>query len=227
MTIAEGLARSRAAISEACRAAGREESSVALLAVSKTHPAAAVREAHAAGQRLFGENRVQDLLAKARDLADLADIEWHLIGSLQTNKVRMLLGVPGLALVQSLDRARLADALQAGLEREGRSLPVLLQIRVTGEPTKHGCPVDEAFPLLRHVLDRCPRLEPRGVMAMGPLGGDPLPAFRLAAEVRSDLARRARLPLPILSLGMSSDFPAAIACGSTMVRIGTAIFGAR
>ena len=146
--IGEGLAEARRQIDAAAVAAGRKPAEVVLLAVSKTHPAQAVRAAHAAGQRDFGENRVQELVAKAAALADLADLRWHMIGSLQTNKVRDLLGVPGLALLHSLDRVRLADELQRELAREGRALDVLLQIHATDEASKHGCPIDAAAPLL-------------------------------------------------------------------------------
>lgn len=216
-----------AAIAEACHRAGRPADAVSLLAVSKTHPAAAVREAWAAGQRAFGENRVQELVAKAALLGDLEGLQWHLIGSLQTNKVRDLLGVPGLVLVHSLDRPRLADELQRQLGSRGARLDVLLQIHATDEPTKHGCEPAAAAALLAHVVNRCPALHVRGLMAMGPLAGDPLPVFRRVVQLRDELRVQSGLPLPVLSLGMSGDLAAAIAAGSTLVRVGTAVFGAR
>ncbi len=226
-TIAASLAAVRARIAAACKRAGRSADAVDLLAVSKTHPPDAVRAAHAAGQRAFGENRVQELVAKATALRDLPGVQWHLIGSLQTNKVRELLAVPALALVHSLDRARLADELQRQLARAGRSLDVLLQLHVTDEPTKHGCPPAGAAALLAHVRASCPALRVTGVMAMGPLAGDPLPAFRAVERALAELRRASGLPLPIVSLGMSGDLEAAVAAGSTLVRIGTAVFGAR
>lgn len=225
--IAQRLAAVHLEIAAACRAAGREPDTVRLLAVSKQHPAGAVRAAHRAGQRAFGENRVQELTAKARELADLRDVEWHMIGTLQTNKVRDLLRVPGLALLHSLDRARLADELQRELARTGARLAVLIELHVTGEPSKHGSAPADAPALLDHVQAHCASLDVRGVMAMGPLEGDAAPAFALAARVRDELRRRSGLPLPELSLGMSGDLPAAIAAGSTLVRVGTAVFGAR
>ena len=225
-TVAANLARVRERISAACARAGRA-GAVELLAVSKTHPAAAVREAHAAGQCLFGENRVQELAAKSAEVAALSGLQWHLIGSLQTNKVGDLLRVPGLALVHSLDRVRLADELQRHLARLGRRLDVLLQVHATDEPTKHGCPFDEAPALLGHVQASCPNVVVRGLMAMGPLEGDPAPAFVRTASLCSDLRARSGLDLPILSLGMTSDLEAAIAAGSTLVRIGSAVFGQR
>ncbi|MFO1030420.1 MAG: YggS family pyridoxal phosphate-dependent enzyme [Planctomycetota bacterium] len=226
-TIADRLADVRTQIAAAAARCGRPSPSVALLAVSKTHPASAVRAAHAAGQRAFGENRVQELAAKAHELADLPDVRWHLIGSLQTNKVRDLLAVPNLELVHSLDRMSLADELQRQLARTGRRLGVLLQANVTGEASKHGVAPAEAMTLLDKVLHDTPLLAVQGVMAMGPLDGDPAPAFAAAAALRDRLRATSGLPLPVLSLGMSGDLDAAIAAGSTLVRIGTAVFGAR
>lgn len=221
------LAAVHAAIAAACAAAHRPPTSVQLLAVSKTHAAAAVRAVHAEGQRDFGENRVQELLRKAAELADLPDLRWHLIGSLQTNKLKDLLTLPNLTLLHSLDRARLADELQLHLARTSRRLAVLLQIHATAEPTKHGCTPTDAPALLAHVLTRCPNLDPQGLMAMGPLDGDPTPTFTAVAALRASLSQAFALPLPTLSLGMSGDLPQAIAAGSTMVRVGTAIFGSR
>jgi len=225
--IADRLAAVRRRIAAACIAAGRRSDEVTLLAVSKTHPTNAVRDAFAAGQRCFGENRVQELQGKARDLADLPGIEWHMIGSLQTNKVRDLLAVPGLALLHSLDRVRLADELQRELARSLRRLDVLLQVHATDEATKHGCPVAEVPRLLDHVRTKCPALVVRGLMAMGPVAGDAAPVFARIAALREALRGAAGLPLEILSLGMSGDLEPAIASGSTMVRVGTDVFGSR
>ena len=225
--VADRLAAVRGRIVQSCVAAARAADSVTLLAVSKSHPADAVRQAHAAGQRMFGENRVQELAAKARELADLPGIAWHLIGSLQTKKVRDLLAVPGLALVHSVDRERLADELQRELARVSRRLDVLLQVHATGEPTKHGCPIDELPRLLDHLQAKCPALTPLGLMAMGPLVGAAAPVFERVAAARHSLQKSSGLALPILSLGMSGDLEVAIASGSTLVRIGTDVFGSR
>lgn len=228
--MADRLAAVHARIAAAATAVGRTAAAVQLLAVSKFHPVAAVRAAHACGQRAFGENRVQELVAKAAEVADpggLGDLQWHMIGSLQTNKVRDLLAVPGLALLHSLDRPRLADALQHELAPAGRQLSVLLQLHVTGEATKHGCPPAQAVALGLHVRDRCPALRLEGIMAMGPLDGDPRAAFAAAMAVRGELARATGLPLPAVSLGMSRDLELAIAAGSTIVRVGTDVFGNR
>ncbi|MFY9341404.1 MAG: YggS family pyridoxal phosphate-dependent enzyme [Planctomycetota bacterium] len=221
------MAAVRERLAVACRAAGRAAGDVALLAVSKTFPAMAVRAAVAAGQRSFGENRVQELAAKAAELRDLRDLRWHLIGSLQTNKVRDLLAVPGLELLHSLDRVRLADELQRELARRAGALDVLLQVHATNEASKHGCAPADAPALLRHVVTNCPALRVRGVMAMGPAAGDPVPVFRAVATLCQQLRVASGLPLPVLSLGMSGDLEAAIACGSTLVRVGSALFGTR
>jgi pyridoxal phosphate enzyme (YggS family) len=149
------------------------------------------------------------------------------IGSLQTNKVRDLLAVPGLALVHSLDRSKLADELQRECARQGRTLDVLLQVHATDEPTKHGCAPADAQALVEHVRLHCPALTVVGLMAMGPLVGDPAPTFAVVAALRDRLRAATGLPLPILSLGMSGDLEPAVAAGSTMVRVGTAVFGAR
>lgn len=226
-TVAASLAAVRARLAAACAQAGRDPQAIELVAVSKTHGPTAVRAARAAGQCAFGENRVQELALKAAELRDVADLRWHLIGSLQTNKVRELLGVPGLELVHSLDRERLADELQRELLRARAELPVLLQVNATGEAAKHGCVLPQAGALLAHIQRRCANIVVRGVMAMGPLTGDPAPVFARVAALRDELRAASGLPLPVLSLGMSQDLEAAIAAGSTMVRIGTAVFGAR
>lgn len=225
--VGERLQAVQRQIAAAAARAGRAATAVQLLAVSKTHPAALVRAAYAVGQRDFGENRVQELVGKAQQLADLPDLRWHMIGSLQTNKVADLLGVAGLALLHSLDRARLADELQRALTVRGGSLDVLLQVHATGEPQKHGCPLPQVGELLAHVRRCCPNLRVRGLMAMGPLVGAPEPVFAAVAALLAELRAQSGEPLPILSLGMSGDLDAAIAAGSTLVRLGTAVFGSR
>lgn len=222
--LADNFAAVRARIVGACSAAGRDPREVELLAVSKRHPADLVAKAMATGQVCFGENRVQELAAKARELEGAS---WHLIGSLQTNKVRDLLRVPGLALVHSCDRAKLANALQRELDARGARLDVLLQVNATGEDQKHGCSVAGAPALLEHVQRSCPALAVKGLMAMGPLRGPARPVFDAVAALRDDLRTESGLDLSTLSLGMSGDLDDAVAAGSTMVRVGTALFGAR
>ena len=227
MSLGERLAAVRSRLAAACVANARDSSAITLVAVSKQHPADRVREALALGQRAFGENRVQELVAKATALAHLQP-SWHMIGSVQTNKVRDLLGVPGLALLHSLDRDGLADALQVRLATHPhRRLACLIEVNASGDATKHGVAPNDAGALLAHVLSDCPSLEVRGLMAMGPLASDPRPVFGGVVRLRDDLVQRIGRPLPVLSLGMSDDLEAAIAAGSTMVRVGTSIFGDR
>ena len=216
----------RERIASACAAVGRDPRDVGLLAVSKRHPATRVREALAVGQRSFGENRVQELVVKASELAD-APVQWHLIGSLQTNKVRDVVRVSSLCLLHSMDRVRLADELQRELARADRELDVLLQVNSSEEQQKHGCALADAPGLLAHVQAECPAVRVLGLMAMGPLRGDARRTFDRTAELRDELRRRSGLRLPTLSLGMSGDLEAAVAAGSTLLRVGTALFGAR
>ncbi len=221
------LAVVRARIDAAVVAAGREHGAVELLAVSKFHPASSARAAFEAGQRAFGENRVQELSLKAFELAELSGIEWHMIGSLQTNKAKDLLDVPGLAMLHSLDRAKLADELQKELNKRGTKLRALIQVHATGEETKHGCLPEDVRALLAHVRSKCPSIAIEGLMAMGPLEGDPAPTFALVHALLCDLRAETGLALPVLSMGMSGDLETAVLHGSTIVRVGTDIFGAR
>jgi pyridoxal phosphate enzyme (YggS family) len=223
--IAERLAGLRRRIAAACARVGRDPTQVALLAVSKTHPAAAVQEAVAAGQLEFGENRVQELAPKAAAFAGRG-LRWHMIGSLQTNKVAALVDVPDLALVHSVDREKLVERLAELCAARARTLDVLVQVDATGEASKHGCPL-AGLPALADAVVRSGVLRLRGTMAMGPLVGDPSPVFSSVAEAHARLVDRLGMPLPILSLGMSGDLEAAIGAGSTLVRVGSAIFGER
>jgi pyridoxal phosphate enzyme (YggS family) len=232
VTLAARLAAVHARIAAACAAAGRDPAAVTLVAVSKGQELTAVGEALALGQVAFGENRTAELLEKARALAAAPGPlrpQWHMIGSVQTNKVSDLLATPGLTLVHGIDRRRLADVLQARLAADapGTTLPCLLEVNASGDASKHGVAVAEAEDLLQHVDRDCPALAVRGLMAMGPRVGDPRPTFAAVAALAERLRQHCGMPLPTLSLGMSGDFEAAIAAGSTMVRVGTAIFGER
>ena len=218
------VARQR--IADALAAAGRPPDSVRLLAVSKTFPAEAIREVHALGQRAFGENYVQEAVAKRAALADLADVEWHLIGPLQSNKA----GAAARCFdwVESVDRVRIADALSSARAGASRPLDILVQVNASGEKTKSGVAPDEAVALARHVA-ALPNLRLRGIM------GIPAPTAesgRLRREFAAlkacyDACEDAGLAMDTLSMGMSADLEIAIAEGSTEVRIGTAIFGER
>jgi len=226
MPLAERLTGVRADIDAACQRAGRDPGSVELLAVSKRQDERAIRAVQAAGQHLFGENRVQELTVKSADLADL-ELEWHMVGSLQTNKVRDLLRVPRLSLLHTVDRPKLADVLQAELESRDRDLAVLLQVNAAREAQKHGVPPEGAVDLAVDLASSCPRLHLRGIMAMGPLEGDPVPVFESVARLRAELQDHLGCGLPVLSLGMTRDLVEAITAGSTLVRVGTGVFGPR
>lgn len=225
--IAANFAKVRERIAAACTDAGRDHDAVELLAVSKYSTADAVRSALAIGQRKFGESRVQELLAKADALKPEPDLEWHLIGPLQTNKVRDLARINNLGLVHSVDRLRLADELQREFASAGRELRVLLQVNESGEEQKHGCRPDAVLELIDHVQARCTSLRVCGLMAMGPLQGDPRPVFDRVTSLCDVLRARSGLALETLSLGMSGDLEAAVGAGSTMLRIGSALFGER
>jgi PLP dependent protein len=217
--IATNLAGVRGRIAAAARAASRSADSVALVAVSKTHPAAAVREALAAGHRVFGENRVQEAQAKYPALRDaFPDLTLHLIGPLQTNKVRDAVGL--FDVIESLDRPRLAEALAREMERSGRRLPCLIEVNTGEEAQKSGVMPAAADDFIIECRDRL-GLPVVGLMCVPPLDEEPSPHFALLREI----ARRTDLRL--LSMGMSADFETAIRFGATHVRVGTAIFGAR
>lgn len=223
--ILSNLQAVRRAVADTASAAGRSEESVHLLAVSKTFPAAAVREACRAGQTAFGENYLQEALDKMEALRDLP-LEWHFIGLIQSNKTRPI--AENFAWVHGVDRLKAAQRFAA--QRPGHLPPlnVCLQVNVSGEASKSGVAPEEVAPLAQEVA-RLPRLRLRGLMAI-PAPADDEAAqrrpFALLRHLLEDL-RRQGLPLDTLSMGMSHDFPAAIAEGATIVRIGTAIFGAR
>ena len=208
MTVAERLHRVRAGIPPA----------VTLVAVSKAQPAAAVREAYAAGQRDFGENYVQEWREKAEALADLEGIRWHFVGSLQANKVKYLVG--HLALVHTVDREDLAREISKRSAQRGVSTRVLVEVNVAGESSKAGCAL-EAAPGLVEVVRALPGIDLGGLMCIPPAEGDPRPHFRTLRRLRD------RLGLADLSMGMSGDYQAAVEEGATIVRVGTAIFGER
>jgi pyridoxal phosphate enzyme (YggS family) len=217
-TIAENLQAVRARIGRAAQAAGRDAQSITLLAVSKTQAAARILEAHAAGQKAFGENYVQEALEK---MDALPTLEWHLIGPLQSNKTRA--AAERFHWVHTVDREKIARRLS---ERRPAPLPplnVLIQVNVSGESSKSGVPNADIAALARAIA-RLPRLRLRGLMAI-PEPGAPRERY---GEVRHAFdALRSAFDVDTISMGMSDDLELAIAEGATMVRIGTAIFGAR
>ncbi len=206
--IAERLAALRA----------RLPAGVTLVAVSKTQPAAAVREAYAAGQRHFGENYAQEWREKAEALADLPDLVWHFIGGLQTNKVKYLAGK--VAYVHTVDRLELARELGKRFAAAGAVARVFLEINLGGEAQKAGC-APGAAPALLEAVRALPAVESVGLMCIPPPEDDPVPHFRALRALRD------RLGLRELSMGMSGDWAQAVEEGATFVRVGSAIFGAR
>jgi PLP dependent protein len=226
-SIVDNLQQVHRRIEAACTAATRPVQSVTLLAVSKTMPAEAVREAHAAGQRAFGENYVQEGVEKISALADLrSQLEWHLIGPLQSNKTRIV--AEHFDWVQSLDRLKVAERLSQQRPGHLPPLQVCLQVNVSGEASKSGvAPAEVAA--LAHAVAALPRLRLRGLMAIPEPAGDEA-AQRRPHRVLHALWQSLReqgLALDTLSMGMSADLEAAVAEGATLVRIGTAVFGAR
>lgn len=241
MSIAENIARVREQITAAARRAGREPSAITLMGVSKTFSPDCIREAYAAGLRVFGENRVQEFAGKAEALRDLKDAEWHLIGHLQSNKAGKAVELFGA--VDSVDSSRLADRLNScAAARDAASrvstgttgcLSLLIEINVGGEEAKNGVALGSAE--LEQILLGAPQwknLAIRGLMTVPPYSDDPegaRPFFRKLREIRDQIAAR-NLPsvsMDVLSMGMSHDFEVAIEEGSTCVRVGTAIFGER
>jgi hypothetical protein len=217
--IAANLARVRDRIAQAALRAGRDPQHVTLVAVSKTHPAPAVAAALAAGQFVFGENRVQEAAAKFPALRDAnPGLRLHIIGGLQTNKARDAVRLADV--IETLDRPRLADALADAIQKEGRTPDLLVQVNVGDEPQKSGIPraAADAF------IDACKArfgAALAGLMCIPPLESDPGRHFAWLAD------RVARHGLAIVSMGMSADYESAIAHGATHVRVGTAIFGSR
>ena len=224
-TIAANLQEIRAAIAAAAVRAGREPASVHLVAVSKTHPAEAVTAATKAGQRTFGESRVQE--SRDKIPACPPGLEWHFIGHLQKNKVRQAL--PLFSFFHSIDSTALAQAIDRIAGETGKPVDGLLEVNVSGEETKHGFTPDD---LRREfaALAKLPHLRIRGLMTMAPYSDNPedaRPVFRALRELRDELQSSHSHPLPELSMGMSGDFVPAIEEGATLVRIGSSIFGAR
>jgi len=224
-TIEKRLQAVKSRIARACAAAGRDPRDIVLVAVSKTFPADAVRAAHAAGQRDFGENHAQDAVAKIDALGDL-DLVWHFIGPVQSNKTRSI--AAHFAWVHSIDRLKIAERLAAQRPEALPPLQACIQVNVSGEATKSGVAPAEA-PALARAVAALPRLRLRGLMAIPEPTDDPELQRRRFESLRDLKDRLAAdgLALDTLSMGMSDDLEAAIAAGATMVRVGTAIFGAR
>lgn len=227
MSIQTNLEEIRARMAAACARAGRNPASVRLVAVSKTKPAPLIEQAAAAGQTLFGENYVQEFVAKTEQVA--APVTWHFIGSLQSNKVKYLRGK--VALIHSVDRLSLAKEIDRQWRKLDRPVDILLQLNLGQEASKSGTEEQALELLVRQVAD-LPFVRIRGLMALPPYLPDPeqvRPFFRRLAQLARDIDRLAiaGVEMKELSMGMSNDFEVAIEEGATLVRVGSAIFGAR
>ena len=227
MTISRNLAMVNGRIRAAAEAAGRDPASVRLVAVSKTRPAADIIEAFRAGQTVFGENYIQELVPKLEEVHEA--VQWHVIGHLQSNKVKYIAG--RVAMIHSVDRLSLAQEIDRQWGRLGKVCDVLIQVNISGETTKSGTNEAGAIQLVRE-CSLLPHIRVKGLMTMPPFFDDPEAARPYFAELRRlaeavAAQRIAGVEMEELSMGMSGDFEAAVREGATLVRIGTAVFGKR
>jgi hypothetical protein len=223
--IAKNLEEVRARLSAAARRAGRDPGAVRLVAVSKTVPVELLRQALTAGQKIFGENYLQEAQRKVAALGP--GVSWHFVGHLQTNKAKGAVAL--FELIHSVDRLRLAQALNEAAAKIGKVQDILLQVNLAGEESKSGA-APAAVPGLIEQIRLLPHLRLQGLMTMPPFFDDPeaaRPFFQALRELRDRLEQNGLGPLPELSMGMTGDFEVAVAEGATLVRIGTAIFGPR
>jgi PLP dependent protein len=231
VSISNNIKEIRSRIDSAARRAGRDPSSITLMAVSKTFPADSIREAYAAGLRVFGENRVQEFAGKIDAPRDLPGAEFHLIGHLQSNKAGKAAEL--FDAVDSVDSLRLAERLNAAARSLNKQLPVLIEINIGGETAKSGiAPDSDELEQILTVAPTWDHLAVRGLMTVPPYTEDPegsRPYFRRLRDLRDKIAARQlpQIKMDVLSMGMSHDFEVAIEEGSTCVRVGTAIFGRR
>ena len=226
MSIAENIARLKEEVAAACRKAGRDEREVALMAVSKVHPVEAILEAYEAGQRLFGENKVQEYEAKAAHVRGLAGAEFHLIGPLQSNKTNKAAEL--FDAVDAVDALKIAERLEKAAAERGKRLPVLIEVKLSHEESKHGVAPEELSALL-DAMSGMKAVQAVGLMTVPPWSEDAetaRPYFRELRRLRDEVVK-AHPGVTQLSMGMSNDFVVAIEEGSTCVRVGTAIFGKR
>ncbi len=225
MDLAANLAGIHQRIAQACERAGRDSRSITLLAVTKTHPPEMVAEAAGLGLSLFGENKVQE--ARAKIPLCSGRLRWHMIGHLQSNKVKEAVRL--FEMIQSVDSLALGEEIDRRAGQAARTMPVLLEVNVAGEASKFGYPPRRLLAEVEQ-LNQLPRVEIQGLMAIPPWSPSPeraRPMFRQLAELRAECEQRLGAPLPHLSMGMSGDFEVAIEEGATIVRLGTALFGER
>ncbi len=225
MSFAQNLESIQQRIRAACARAGREENSVTLLAVSKSHPPETIREAVDAGQIYFGENKIQE--AKAKIPLSPGKARWHFIGHLQSNKVRDAVGL--FEMIQGVDSLDLATEISRRAEQAAKTMLILLEVNVAGEASKFGYAPERLLAELE-TLNALPRIEVHGLMAIPPFVSVPekaRPYFQKLRELKTGCEKILGVPLPHLSMGMSGDFEIAIEEGATVVRVGTALFGER
>ena len=221
--LAENLETVRSKIAKSAERAGRDPGAIALVAVTKTFPVARIREAIGLGLTTLGENRVQEALPKIEAIGTW-DATWHLIGHLQTNKVKFIEG--RFAMIESLDRVELVEALDRRLTA---SLEVLIEVNVAEEPQKTGAQPSDLVPIAQ-AARAARHLRLRGLMTIAPMVSDPeqvRPVFRRLRALRDETSQRLAMPLPVLSMGMTEDYPIAVEEGATMLRLGRALFGPR
>lgn len=225
--VKDNLIQVRQAITDTCRKVGRDPSEVTLIAVSKTKPVSMIEEAMEAGQTVFGENKVQEMCEKYDILPH--NLEWHLIGHLQRNKVKYI--ADKAALIHSVDSLRLAETINREGERCGRIIPILIEVNVAGEESKFGVTVEETEQLIREI-SQLKYVQVRGLMTIAPFVANPEEnrwVFRKLRELSVDISEKNmnNVYMSVLSMGMTNDYLVAIEEGATMVRVGTGIFGER
>ena len=225
--ITENLEQVRKNIDEACRMAGRDPKEVTLIAVSKTKPVSMLKEAYDAGARCFGENKVQEIMDKHPQLPE--DIQWHMIGHLQRNKVKYI--VDKVSMIHSVDSLRLAQTIEQEAAKHNVCVPVLLEVNVAQEESKFGLKMDEVLPLIETIAD-FPHIKVQGLMTIAPYvenAEDNRDFFRQLKKLSVDIEAKNinNVSTSVLSMGMTGDYQVAVQEGATMVRVGTGIFGER
>lgn len=225
--VTENLAQVRANVEAACKRTGRDISEVTLIAVSKTKPVSMLQEAYDAGARVFGENKVQEIVDKYPQLPD--DISWHMIGHLQRNKVKYI--VDKVSMIHSVDSLRLAETIEQEAAKHNVTVPILLEVNVAEEESKFGLKTEEVLPLCE-ALSSFEHIRIKGLMTIAPYVEDPEEnrmVFRQLKKLSVDIAAKNinNVTMSVLSMGMTGDYQVAIEEGSTMVRVGTGIFGER
>ena len=225
--LAENLQQVNANIEKACAAVGRAPSEITLVAVSKTKPVSMLQEAYDAGARVFGENKVQEIMDKYDQLP--SDIQWHMIGHLQRNKVKYI--IDKVAMIHSVDSLRLAQTIEQEAAKKDLVMPILLEVNVAEEDTKFGLKVEEVLPLLEQISSFS-HIQVKGLMTIAPFVENPeenREVFRTLKKLSVDISAKNinNVTMSVLSLGMTGDYQVAVQEGSTMVRVGTGIFGER